>query len=494
MDLKLTPEGRQKAIEAVMNKKEVTYFNSLYCNAPIYMTIEEALSEIKSEKHKSLIDKIRKAETKEEKNELKKKLPVILFNGLFYKRHSSTFIKYSNVMCADFDDFKTSADVESAKNKLMKDKHVYSVFASPNLGLKTLIKVHRNSLDDHIQLFEGTKEHFSYVNGFDEACKDIVRSTFLSSALEIHIKPNAEIFDKKVKSNKNKTITTKHKMKPKTTKQIVNELDKETQRGEDSIFNIKDIEQIKKLVLEYWENKYSLAHGSRNNNLFKLAIKLYCAGVPEKSIEDLFFKQFSGVFESDDELNSIVNSACKDDAIFFSQPWVDYKLKRTVISLLEDEEKLNSLLTEKDVNPKDKDVQKELMQLRAENFQFWDIVKDKDGCIKAYKVNEFRLMTFLKRQDIFCLNNDGRFQYYQIKGNIIYDLDGVYEIKKIIIKYIEEKHGSNDKLINVFLKAKSIYSDLFLSDLSIHRIEKNRDTASEIFKCYKNGVLVIKKS
>lgn len=494
LDLKLTPEGRQKAIEAVVNKWEVTYFDDLFTNAARYLTIDSALEEIKSEKHKSLINKIRKSDTKVEKDKLKKCLSTLLFNGIFTKRHGSKMLKMSKYLCLDFDGYKSHEEVIKTKEELRKDKFVYSTFVSPKgLGLKVLIKVDRNCLDDHIQLFNGAKEHFSYVDGFDDAVKDCSRACYLSSDPDIYINPDAEIFDEKVKNNVEKKITRNHKMKPKTTKQIVNELHKETQRGENSIFNIKDIEQIKKLVLEYWENKYSLAHGSRNSNIFKLAIKLYCAGVPEKSIEDLFFKQFSGVFESDDELNSIINSACKDDAIFFSQPWVDYKLKRTVISLLEDEEKLNSLLTEKDVNFKDKDIQKELMQLRADSFEFWYKNSDKDGNIKSYEINESRLLDYLKKQNVFCVNNQGGFSYHKIDKNIIYDID-IYDIKRMVVTYIQERHIGNEKLLNKFLKAKLIYTDLFLSDLKIDEPRKLRDSHDKAYKCFSNGIVRINKN
>lgn len=74
LDLKLTPIGRQKAIEAISNKKEVTYFSDLYSNAPEYLDVEDILNRIKSGEYSQLINNIRKSKSKEEKNELKKKL------------------------------------------------------------------------------------------------------------------------------------------------------------------------------------------------------------------------------------------------------------------------------------------------------------------------------------------------------------------------------------------------------------------------------------
>ena len=44
LDLTLTPTGRQRLIDGVVNKKEVTYFPNLYTNAPKYLSVEEALN------------------------------------------------------------------------------------------------------------------------------------------------------------------------------------------------------------------------------------------------------------------------------------------------------------------------------------------------------------------------------------------------------------------------------------------------------------------
>ena len=118
LDSKLTATGRLNAIKAIVKGKEITRFKNLYTNAPDYEFIEDILDEIRNKKQKFLIDSIRKSDNKEEKAKLKKKLPVVLFNGFFYKRNGDKFIKFSNYMCLDFDGLDSEVDVEIAKKKI----------------------------------------------------------------------------------------------------------------------------------------------------------------------------------------------------------------------------------------------------------------------------------------------------------------------------------------------------------------------------------------
>lgn len=491
LDLKLTPVGRQYAIESIVEKKEVTFFEDLYSNAPKHTTIFQVLEDIKNEKYKTLIEEIRNSNSKDDKNNLKKKLPVVLFNGLFYKRHGDRFIKFSDYMCLDFDDFHSIEDVEKAKEKLIEDPYVYAVFKSPKgFGLKVLIKVKRKNTIEHLQLFEGAKAHFS-IDGFDDACKDIARSCFMSSDPDLYINTKAEVFTKKLEvSAGNEKLSTYKQMKLKQNL-IIHENDIEKKS---SIFDETDLDKITRLVFKYWESKYSLNEGNRNNNLYKLSIKLYCSGVYESKIMDFFNLKFKNVLEDDDELFDIVASACKDETKFNSTPWVNYKFKNQIIELINSssDEEINNMLELKGIDSKNIAVKSELAELRAKNQKFWFEIIDKNGDIINYNINHVGLVDFLKSQNIFCLNNGKAFSYYIIQDNIITETN-IFEIKNLIISYIKNTQRNNEKLINSFLKQKSIFSDLFLSDLLVSEISTNRDTAHKVYKYFRNGVLIIEK-
>lgn len=488
LDLKLTPAGRQYAIESIVNEKEITYFESLYSNAPQYHTINDALNDIKEGRYKVIIQKIRNSESKDEKNKLKKKLPVFLLNGLFHKRNSKGFLKFSDYMCLDFDDFESTEDVMKAKEQLVTDPHVYACFVSPKgLGLKVLVRIKRKSKLEHLQFFEGAKAHFSKINGFDDACKDIARACFMSYDPELYINPVSKIFTKKLEVSKGFEKLSNSKKKISNGKIL--EFEKEI---ENSIFDETDISKIKKLIFEYWESKYSLAEGNRNNNLYKLAIKLYSAGVSKNNITEFFYKRFKGIFESDDELETIISSACKNNSVFNSKPWQNYELKRKVVALLDNQPALNELLIKSGVDYNDSFVKKEIEKLKSKNHVFWTSIKDKDDKITSYKVNEYKVLEFLKSANIFCLITDGVFDYYKITDNLIYELS-IFDIKIFIVDYIRETQVGNELLLSTFLKQRVLYSDLFFSDLKKEEFKKQRDTVDKVYKYFLNGVLVIIK-
>ena len=495
LDSKLTATGRLNAIKAIVKGKEITRFKNLYTNAPDYEFIEDILDEIRNKKQKFLIDSIRKSDNKEEKAKLKKKLPVVLFNGFFYKRNGDKFIKFSNYMCLDFDGLDSEVDVEIAKKKLIKDSYVFAVFISPKgMGLKVLIKVKRENTKDHLELFNGAKEHFNYIPGFDDACKDLARACYLSSDPDLYHNKDSEFFNIKAK---HEIVKSKNKKQKSTINNM--ELDlklllREANKESDSIFNESDAEEIKKLVFKWWKSKYKLTEGERNNNLYKLAIKLFCSGVDENEILKFFKLKFKNVFEDDDELASIVSSACKNQSNFNSSPWINYSFKNEIIKLLDSssDDEINKLLESKGIDYNSPHIVDELSELYTQNQRFWFEIKSKDGFVTSYNINHIGLVEFLKSQNIFCLNKGKAFSYFVVKGNIITEID-IFGVKNLIISYIKKTRGNNEKLINSFLKQKSIFSDLFLSDLLVDEIKTNRDTKLKAYKYFRNGVLIIEK-
>ena len=55
----------------------------------------------------------------------------------FYKRNDKSLIEHSGLICLDFDGYKTNKELLQEKEKLTKNKFVFSVFVSPSgKGLK----------------------------------------------------------------------------------------------------------------------------------------------------------------------------------------------------------------------------------------------------------------------------------------------------------------------------------------------------------------------
>ena len=101
----------------MMKNKKITVFKDLYKtkDVPYIVTLEKILQRIKNGNDKDLINQIRKAKSKEEKNKLKTKLPAILFQGEFSHRAIIGLVNSSGLMILDFDDITEEKEL---KNKL----------------------------------------------------------------------------------------------------------------------------------------------------------------------------------------------------------------------------------------------------------------------------------------------------------------------------------------------------------------------------------------
>src|SRR5699024_2641857 len=102
----------------------------------------KAVERIKSGKSKDTIERIRKEKSKEKRNNLKSKLPAILFAGVFNERNKKGLKKHSGMMVLDFDDFEGDEVYNEIFNKLKYNKYICLAFRSPSgNGIKAVAKI-----------------------------------------------------------------------------------------------------------------------------------------------------------------------------------------------------------------------------------------------------------------------------------------------------------------------------------------------------------------
>ena len=147
----------------------ITIFKNIKeTSTPFYRDINIVLERIREGACKNLVKKIRLEKKKEERNELKKLLPAICFSGTFSKRADSSINEHSGFICLDFDGYNKTKEMLEEKEKLSKNKYVYSVFISPSgNGLKVLVKIPQD-IDNHTNYFNSLEKHFKSPN-FDKA-------------------------------------------------------------------------------------------------------------------------------------------------------------------------------------------------------------------------------------------------------------------------------------------------------------------------------------
>jgi len=73
--------------------------------------------------------------------------------GQFTKRSDSSLEEHSGLICLDFDGYETNKDLLQEKERLSKNKYIFSVFISPSgKGLKALVKIPADA-DNHKSYF-----------------------------------------------------------------------------------------------------------------------------------------------------------------------------------------------------------------------------------------------------------------------------------------------------------------------------------------------------
>jgi hypothetical protein len=168
----------------------VTMYTSLVdTKTPHYRDIYKVFELIKAGgRHGEIVDKIRTAKDKEDRERLKRSLPITLFSGKFKERKHDSLIEYNKLVCLDLDNLK---NIDVRRFELEQLPFVFACWTSPSgVGLKVLVKV---LTENHLGHFLALSKE---IKGVDPSGKDICRATFLSKDEKIYINKNSTVYDK----------------------------------------------------------------------------------------------------------------------------------------------------------------------------------------------------------------------------------------------------------------------------------------------------------
>ena len=243
----------------------------------------------------------------------------------FYRKAVSEFEKrlsrYCKLEIIEVQDEKTPDNASPAMEEQIKEKeaarilrhlnedaYIYSAWISPSgLGVKALVKIPKDTTN-HKAYFDKLKQHFNS-DKFDEACSDIPRFCFESYDPDIYINYNSELWIDK------------------------DEPDVEEIGTNDPIIPIVSENNIITNLLEWWNKKYGSNKGSRNDNLFKLAIAFNDFGINKSEAERVLF----GYEEKDftrKEIETTINSAYKRHSQFGTKFFEDKQTQGKIEKLI----------------------------------------------------------------------------------------------------------------------------------------------------------------
>ncbi len=272
-------------------KYEVTIFRNISSTAtPYHKDVTVVLERIKSGVDLHLVNQIRFEKDKEKRNSLKRGLPSICFSGKFRQRSASGLIKPSGLIALDFDGYKNQEELllhkkafESSKEK---SKYTFACFISPsNLGLKVIVKI-PPSEKDHKAYFKALQEFYNNEH-FDASTSDVSRVCYSSADSTLYYNPDSEIWTEMEHNESYDLAHTVPVLKLKTDIGIVSNLQK------------------------WFDKKYNMSEGDRNNSLFKFASAFNDFGVSQAECERYLQNKYKSKTFPEREILTLIKSAYK---------------------------------------------------------------------------------------------------------------------------------------------------------------------------------------
>ncbi len=448
-------------------QKNVTIFKNIReTETPFYRNIDTILLRIKEGKSMDLVKSIRSEKDKSERNELKKLLPAVCFSGEFTKRADKSIVNHSGFICLDFDNYEKVKEMQDDKSRLSKDKYVYSVFVSPSgKGLKIIVKIPAD-IDNHANYFISLEEYFDSPY-FDKTSKNIGRVCYESWDKNIYVNKESEVWDK-IKEREYKEVDTlyAHKSLP-----------------------ITDETKIIEILMKWWEKKYPMSEGQRNQNAYILAMAFNDYGIP-KTTSSYILNQYANEGFTVSELQTTIESAYSNTSKFNTKYYEDedkinhirLKLRgganrKEIISEVLDE---NSELSSDDVNKVITEIEKS-----ESNTQFW--VKSEKGTIK---IIAYSFKKFLEDNGFHKIYPEGSQNYIFVRiiNNLI-DNTSSEEIKDFILDHLIQLEDRS--IYNFFAEKVSYFQENFLNLLETIDIHFMVDTKEYSYLYYKNCAVKI---
>ncbi len=431
---------------------EITIFKDIKVTSqPFYRSALVILERIKDGASKDLVKKIREEKDKEKINSLKQKLPAICFSGKFTKRNDKSLSQHSGLICLDFDGYDTQRDLLQEKERLSKNKYVYSVFISPSgKGLKAIVKIPPLP-DNHVSYFNSLEKHFKSPQ-FDKTCKNVSRVCYESYDPLIHINENASVWDRQEEKEYN---------------EVIKNVDLQT-------IPITDENKIVEILVKWWQKKYPMVEGQRNNNAYVLASAFNDYGVT-KTLAEYVLNGFETSTFKKSEIKRTIDSAYAQVQNYGTKYYEDdekvnmikHKLKRGV-----SKKELRTQLTDLEPNLVENVINR--LEEEQSNHQFW--TKNEKGVIKIVHVS---FKNFLEENGFykFCPEGSKNYVFVKVTNNLI-DHTSEKEIKDYILNYLLEL--DDFAVYNYFAEHTRYFREEFLtllSSIDVYFIEDKKTTS-----------------
>ena len=444
---------------------EITLFKTLFnsSDTPYYVEVHKLVQRIRdgNENTKAIVQKIRKGA--KDKDELKKKLPAIMFNGIFKIRNDKGMDEHSGLCIHDFDKFENIETLQKWRIKIQLDPYTYLCFLSPSgNGLKVVVKIPKSNKSEHYRRFHAYKKYID-CNYFDPANSNLSRVCFDSYDPNIYVNWESKLFEE---------------IEPEEEKIFIKDVPKVLLTDQDKI-----IDRIMKL-----DHKCTFDSGGRNNYVFKVASCMCEYDITQMKAESYLVSNFRMQDFTENEIVNIIRSAYRrsenNPRKFFNDLDKENEIKDKIkageeIKVISDELKISE------------DVVKTIKQEHGESLdEFWKIKKTKRGVWVSIISNSYN--NFLK------INGFNKFYPEKSETPVFVKVTenkarvvSTDQIKDFVLTWLMGK--KNIDVWNFMAESPRYFSENYLNYLSPIDLKMVKDTKDESYIPYLNGVLKVTK-
>ena len=439
---------------------QITIFQNIRdTSTPFFRDVSVVLQRVKDGNSKDLINQIRKEKDKEKRNILKKGLPAVCFSGQFNKREDSSITEHSGLICLDFDGYTTIKSLQEERKKLQKDPFTFALFTSPSgNGLKVLVKIPKE-VDNHKTYFNALEKHYNSEH-FDKACKNISRVCYESYDPKMYVNVKSKLWDT------------------------------QDDKGYDQLkvsdgfktIRVSNQDEIVKRLKSWWEKKYGMIDGERNNNVYILASAFNDFGI-NKDLASYVLGSYSQEDFGDNEIKITLESAYRNIQNFNTKYFEDRDRVNSVRDKLRagvQKKKIRSQLVEAGIEGDVADAVIEAKEKESNSLRFWN--KSDKGVVT---VIHFMFKAFLQDRGYYRYYPDGgkSFIFIKIESNRVYNTNEE-KIKDDVLGYLQNLEDLS--IYNHFADKTRYFKEDFLSMLDFKEIPFLNDSSKVSYIYYKN--------
>lgn len=440
---------------------KVSFFTGIKSTSPkLSKDVSYFLDRIRNGNSKTVVSDIRAATETEEQQNLKKKLPVVCFNGYFLNRSKAGCKKPSGLLTMDFDEDKGLESAQDLKERLSKDRFVFAAWISPRLGVKALYRIIEVDDDSHFKkVYEQVKEKYPEL---DDSGKDISRACFESYDPELYVNLNAEIFVPEVRILPHE----------------------ENDIGQITNIPIHDQDLIANRLIKWFQNQYDSSQ--RNNSIFKLCAAFNNFGVDRNTALNYSLRYAKSGTEK--EVQKIIESAYKNTSAFGTKFFEDKVRVKKLTNMIVSGKKKQLIQKEfQDIQVEKLEQEVKIIKETIKVEQFWDF--DNKGEVK---INPYKFKLYLESLSYFKyypINNSKAFVFITKDENFVEDVNE-FQMKDEVIGNLL----ANDEIdvFNVVAENTKLFTHPYLSMIESAQVEIEKDGKDYAMIYFANHAIKVK--